>query len=158
MRLSGAVLLVGTVGALACGCAGSGPATRSPSTPPAGAGSPGPIQTFLLSDAPFPLTLSVSGNGKAIITYASGPGDPATRTTTGLPWTTTLNLSPNNVVISTTLTARDISDTTDAWVSCKVTLAEAVLKEKSAKGPHAFADCSMTPTPQLRISPSSATR
>jgi len=123
LSLASLVLVAG------CGAAGEPAATPSVVIPAA---------SFRLENAPIPVQLEVLGDGPAQITY----GPPAARLTAATPWTTTIDSSPSDVVLATTLTARTTSTSADATITCRITVGRTTLLERTGRGPHAIADCS----------------
>ena len=133
MRRVGLALAVLALGALgACG----GPAS-SPSPSPSG-GNAGSSQ--------FPLIFEVAGDGAADITYASELGQPSTQiSAAATPWTKTLQLSSGAAAApAATVTARTSSTGKNATITCRIKIAGMLVEAKTARGPHALAECSTT--------------
>ena len=119
------------------------------------AGAPSPSPDMSNPASPFqidgqtvriPLTLEVSGDAKAEITYAPERGTPTTRVSATTPWAKTFQV-PSGVEVLATLTARTSGTTANATITCRVKMAGLLVEAQTAHGPHALADCSLaTPT------------
>jgi hypothetical protein len=143
MRRVGLTLAALALGALgACGVSGGSAASPSPDVSGGNAMSI-PAERFRLNGTTvvLPLTLEVSGDGDADITYAPVLGKPSTRITAATPWTKTLEVSSGDPLVGM-LTARTSSTSQNATITCRIKIAEALVEAKTAHGPHALAKCS----------------
>ena len=134
-----ATLALGALGGCGGGSVPSGDPVASPSPSPSSI----PAETFRLdgTTVSFPLTLEVSGDATADITYATGRDQPPTQINADTPWTKTLQLS-SGAGLMPTLTARTGNTTANATITCRIKIAGALVEAKTARGPHALATCS----------------
>jgi hypothetical protein len=138
-----AMLALGALGGCGGGSVPSGDPVASPSPSPSPSPSSIPAETFRLdgTTVSFPLTLEVSGDATADITYATGRDQPPTQIRADTPWTKTLQLS-SGAGLMPTLTARTSNTTANATITCRIKIAGTLVDAKTARGPHALATCS----------------
>ncbi|MFD0521638.1 MmpS family transport accessory protein [Paractinoplanes durhamensis] len=122
---------------LTAGC--SSAPNSAPKAPAAGASAMViPAASFRLENAPIPVDLEVTGDGKAEITY----GSPAVKVKAATPWKKTVDSQSSDVMLTIMLIARTSSTKADATITCRVSVGGVTMREKTAHGPGAVADCS----------------